>query len=396
MQFDVATLTFAGGVVAFTSGLVLLINWRHNPTAWSALCWAAANCGIGVGVIILAFHEILPDFASNFVAPQILGASSILTWVAARIFNRGSVNPYPTLVAAGIWNAIPILAGASGNERLAAALAVGSSGIAFVAAAIEFWLNRGEKLQGRRPMIFLLGLQAIALFLYAVCIFTTAPQPTTPPIGWFGIVHFVGLFYAAGSALFLVVMLKERREALLTAAALVDPLTGLANRRAFMDCAQCLFERSKWDQDPISLLMFDLDRFKSINDTFGHPVGDEVLRIFGIVLSRTMRPADIVGRIGGEEFAAALPGCGIHAGFATAVRIRAAFERDAMFVNGRRVDATVSVGVATASEPRCRLADIIASADDALYRAKALGRNRVVRAKSNSRGPDPTSVVRIA
>lgn len=259
------------------------------------------------------------------MAPQILGASSILTWVAARIFNRGSVNPYPTLVAAGIWNAIPILAGASGNERLAAALAVGSSGIAFVAAAIEFWLNCGEKLQGRRPMIFLLGLQAIALFLYAVCIFTTAPQPTTPPIGWFGIVHFVGLFYAAGSALFLVVMLKERREALLTAAALVDPLTGLANRRAFMDCAQCLFERSKWDQDPISLLMFDLDRFKSINDTFGHPVGDEVLRIFGIVLSRTMRPADIVGRIGGEEFAAALPGCGIHAGFATAVRISSRF-----------------------------------------------------------------------
>ena len=163
-----------------------------------------------------------------------------------------------------------------------------------------------------------------------------------------------------------------------------------------MDRAERLFERSGRDEIPISLLMFDLDQFKAVNDTFGHPTGDDVLRIFGAVLSSAMRPGDIAGRIGGEEFAAALPDCGIRAGLAVATRIRAAFEREARFVYGRRVDATVSVGVATATEQGCNLADILASADGALYRAKSMGRNRVILANNNSRGPDPATVVRIA
>ncbi len=396
MQLDVSTLTFAGGVVSLTSGLALLTNWRHNPTEWPTLWWAAANCGFGVGIMILAFHDILPDFVLKIVGPLILSASSVLTWIAARAFNRRSIPLYPALVAAGVWNATAILAGAGGYEHLAAALGHGIVGIMIAAAAIEFWLDRGEKLQGRRPLIFLLGLQAIALFLDTVVVFATAPLLIAPPIGWFGFVHFVGLFYPAGAAFFLVAMLKQRREALLTAAALVDPLTGLANRRAFMNHAQRMFEQSERDENPISLLMFDLDRFKAVNDTFGHPVGDEVLRIFSVVLSQAMRPADIAGRIGGEEFAAALPGCGILGGFAVARRIRTAFDREAKFVNGRCVGATVSVGVAAAGGPGCSLDDVIASADDALYRAKALGRNRVVPAKSDSRDPDSTTAVRIA
>jgi diguanylate cyclase (GGDEF)-like protein len=168
------------------------------------------------------------------------------------------------------------------------------------------------------------------------------------------------------------------------------------NRRAFMDRAQRMFDRSQRDEVPISLLAFDLDRFKQINDKFGHPTGDHVLRIFADVLARTLRPADTAGRIGGEESAVALTGCSIQAALAIATRIRSAFQDDARFVNGHRVGATVSVGAATAPEHGCSLTDIISSADDALYRAKDLGRNRVAAAQRDSGNPDPTVVVRIA
>jgi diguanylate cyclase (GGDEF)-like protein len=266
----------------------------------------------------------------------------------------------------------------------------------YAAAAIEFWLTRGEKLRGRWPMISVLGLMAVSLFLLAAeFTFTTLALPMAS-IGWLGIIHFATLGYGVGSAVFLVMMLKDRSEAKHKAAALIDPLTGLANRRAFMDRAERMLDRNLRENSPISLLAFDLDYFKEVNDTFGHPTGDHVLRIFAAVLSRTLRPADSGGRIGGEEFCAVLAGCGAEAALAIARRIRSAFVDDARFVNGQRVGATVSVGVATAIVHGSTLADIIASADHALYRAKKLGRNRVMLAESNSRDPDPGAVIRVA
>jgi diguanylate cyclase (GGDEF)-like protein len=395
MTFDVATLTFARGLVSFVGGLVLFMYWWQDRKAWAAVWWAAVNCGMGVGITVLALHSILPAYVPDFAGPLVLDVCAVLTWVAARIFNRGSVKAYPVLAAAGVWIVLLIVTGAVANEQLGIALGVAISACLYAAGAIEFWLARGEELRGRWPMISLLGLEATAIFLAAVEYSTSPGFKPTPSIGWFGIIHFVGLVYAAGSAIFLVMMLKGRSEAEHKAAALIDPLTGLANRRAFRDRAERMFERSERDGSLFSLLAFDLDRFKKINDTFGHPTGDHVLRIFADVLSSTLRSADIAGRIGGEEFSVALPGCGVEAALAIARRIRAAFQDDARFVNGQRVEATVSVGVASAPEHGGSLAEIIASADGALYRAKALGRNRVMLAQNDSRDPD-SGVARIA
>ena len=144
------------------------------------------------------------------------------------------------------------------------------------------------------------------------------------------------------------------------------------------------------------MLLFDLDRFKKINDTFGHPIGDQTLCIFADVLSRTIRPTDKAGRIGGEEFAVALPGCGGDAALFAARRIRLAFQTDAEWVDGRMLAATVSIGVATAPENGTSAAELISRADKALYRAKELGRNRAVRATADSQGVLPPNVARIA
>jgi len=324
MTFDISTLAFARGLIAFVGGMVLLMNWWHHRTAWAALWWAIGGCGTGIGIIILALHSLLPSYLSTFVGPLILDTCGVLGWVAAGIFNRGSVKPYPVFAAVGGWIAVLIVTGVCTSIQFAVAVGVGVTACLFAAAAVEFWLARSEELRGRWPMIVLLLLEAIALFLAAIQYSSTTL--TLPTIGWFGIIHFVGLVYAGGSTIFLVMMLSERRETKHKAAALIDPLTGLANRRAFMDRAQRMLGRSARGGVPLSLLAFDLDRFKEINDTFGHPAGDHVLRIFADVLLTTLRPADIAGRIGGEEFAAALSGCGVDAALVIARRVRSSFQ----------------------------------------------------------------------
>jgi diguanylate cyclase (GGDEF)-like protein len=395
MTFDVSTITFAGGLVSLAGGLILLMNWLHDRATRAALWWGAANCALGFGVIGLALHDALPAFASQIVTPLLLNAAGALAWIAARIFNRGAAKSDALVVAGGAFIAPLVVAAALAGAHLVVALVAATSAALYAAAGIEFWLGRGERLRGRAAMIALLALETIALFLAAVA-FSSSPSSSPPPIGLFGIIHFVGLIYAVGSAALPVMMLRERSEARQKAIALIDPLTGLANRRAFMERAQRLFEREISGDAPVSLLAFDLDRFKDVNDAFGHPTGDHVLRIFADVLSRALRPADIAARLGGEEFAAALPDCGKEAALAIARRIGAAFQNDARFVDGSRVAASVSVGVAVAAAPGASLADTLASADRALYQAKDLGRNRVVLADPGSRDRDPSAVVRIA
>ena len=394
MTFDASTLDFAGGVVAFASGLFLLIHWWQARGDRAALWWGAASCGMGVGIILLALQAILPLYASTVAGPLILDVCAAGTWAAARLFNRGSIEQRPLIVAVGVWLAILIVCEATGHDRVAGGFGLAVSACLYAAAAVEFWLARSERLRGRWPMISLLSMNAISVFLLAIQVCLFRPLLETPSTSWLGAIRFVGLIYAGGSAISLVTMLKDRSEIKHRAAALVDPLTGLANRRAFMDSAQRMFERHERDATPISLLAFDLDRFKRINDTFGHPTGDHVLGIFAAVLSRAVRPADLAGRIGGEEFVLALPGCSVDAALGLARRIQSAFQKDAQFMNGQPVNATVSVGVATAPERGFSLVDLIASADSALYRAKDLGRNRVMLAAHNS--PDPDPVIRIA
>lgn len=99
MTLDVSTLAFAEGFVTFAGGLILLINWLQDRKAWGAFWWGAANSGAGVGVALLALHANLPAYASHIVAPLLLDICAALVWVAARIFNRGSIEPVPLSLA---------------------------------------------------------------------------------------------------------------------------------------------------------------------------------------------------------------------------------------------------------------------------------------------------------
>lgn len=378
MHLDVSTLTVAGSAVAFCSGVFLLVYWWQERVAWPALWWALGNCGTGVGTSLLALHPVLPYYASNIIGPAVLDFAAVAMFVAAGVFNRGSVGPYRLGVFLGAWVVLLAATGRLVGEQFAAALGAGVSGGLIAAAAFEFWSGRSEQLRGRKPMIVILVCYATTLLLVGAQFARMTSYSPVPSIGWLGAIHFAGLAYAPGSTLFLITMLKGRSEERYKLAAYVDPLTGLLNRRAFIDRAQRIFDRCDRGTTPVGLIAFDLDRFKHINDSFGHATGDQVLRIFADVLLASLRPADLMARIGGEEFVALTPGVSSEAAFVIASRICGAFQTAAQFVGGKKVEATVSAGVVTADGMACDLAEALARADGALYRAKHAGRNLAV------------------
>ncbi len=171
----------------------------------------------------------------------------------------------------------------------------------------------------------------------------------------------------------------ELRKALerLESLARTDVLTGLANRRGFFDQAGPLVASAQRYGEPVAVAMFDLDRFKSINDTWGHAAGDEVLRAFSDILRRNLRGADSAGRIGGEEFALVLPRTDLSGARVVCERIRAEIAAR-VFSDGHGAvfSATVSVGLASSGDTRYHCETLLADADTALYKAKAAGRNR--------------------
>jgi len=158
-----------------------------------------------------------------------------------------------------------------------------------------------------------------------------------------------------------------------------DFLTRIWNRSSILDIFQKEMARAVRENRSVGVVLADLDRFKSINDTYGHFAGDAVLREFTRRVQACMRPYDAIGRYGGEEFLVILPGCDHHCTATQAERMRAALAADPMLINDERHSATASFG-ATSWKPgvETSMEALIRVADDALYRAKNQGRNCVV------------------
>ncbi|HUL56216.1 MAG TPA: diguanylate cyclase, partial [Usitatibacter sp.] len=156
-----------------------------------------------------------------------------------------------------------------------------------------------------------------------------------------------------------------------------DGLTGALNRRAAQERLDEAFELSRRHGSPLAVFFLDIDHFKSINDTYGHAAGDAVLIAVSQRIASQLRASDVVGRWGGEEFVALLPGASPEIARAMGERIRRAIEAEPVIVEDARVAVTVSVGVAMLDASNKDSADLVHLADEALYRAKEKGRNRV-------------------
>jgi diguanylate cyclase (GGDEF)-like protein len=171
---------------------------------------------------------------------------------------------------------------------------------------------------------------------------------------------------------------RRRLEEELKVMATTDSLTGLSNRRHFLDLAAAAMENYRRNCRPLALLMLDIDRFKRINDSYGHVTGDQVLVALADTLRETLRSADLCGRYGGEEFVCLLPET-------TEIEARLVAERLRRAMADRRIAAadgelrfTVSIGLAEATPGDSTIETLLQRADVAMYEAKAAGRNRIV------------------
>ncbi|MBY0371230.1 diguanylate cyclase [bacterium] len=157
-----------------------------------------------------------------------------------------------------------------------------------------------------------------------------------------------------------------------------DALTQALNRKAIMELIAEEHERSSARSLPLTLLMLDIDHFKTINDTYGHPAGDHVLKeTCALILNKMIRSQDVLGRYGGEEFALLLRETKLPIAIDVAERIRAAIEKQVYTFDNKQIPVTISIGVASLDSTSKSADDLIATADRALYDAKNQGRNRV-------------------
>ena len=247
------------------------------------------------------------------------------------------------------------------------------------ATAYEFWRGRSEPLVSRWPAIFMLFAHG-ALFLLRTPLSQVLPWSPSSQVFdsvWLTVLSFEALLFTIAIAFILLAMAKERTELRHKTAALVDPLTGIANRRAFLEEVLALSRRQQTEGRSAAVLLADLDHFKSINDRFGHAVGDHVLKIFAATAGAKLAPDDLIGRLGGEEFAMVIYDAGPDKALAIAERIRMSFETAAADVNGRAIGGTVSMGMVLAETGLFDIPALLAQADEALYCAKERGRNRV-------------------
>ncbi len=378
MPLDIATLLIVSTCIAGLLGLFLFLAWIQDRNIRALAWWGGAYLMGGLGVALWSADAQLA-FAFPYGLPNaLLFLACGMIWNGARLFHGRHVRPFTLSAGAVIW----LIAcqftffAQSGSSRVILSSIIASAYTFF--SARELWRDRRGPLRSRWPAILIPVLHGMVFLPPIPLAFMRADEQGVSLLssGWMAIFTLETLLYAVGTAFIVLIMAKERVEHIHKTAAVTDGLTGLLNRRGFLADAEALISRQSAKGRRVTALMFDLDQFKLINDRHGHAIGDEALRKFAATVQENMRASDIIGRIGGEEFAAVLPSTLVEAA-GVAERVRAAFEIAGVEICGHSIGATVSIGAACAGMPGCSIDTLLTRADAALYRAKANGRNRI-------------------
>jgi diguanylate cyclase (GGDEF)-like protein len=372
---DLPTLLVVTLFVTVTGGLLLLFTFLQNRNTPALALWGTGYLVGACGAALLV-APALPGAWSVCAANALFCGAYAFMWSGARSFEGRRVNI--ALLAAGpaIWIIAFQFDGFAQSITARVGLVSTITSTYALLAACELWFARDRELISRWPTLIL--VVGHAGFLLARIPFAQSLAASVGGQAQSAVVTvmaFEALFVAFCLPFLRVAMSKERAELEQRKAALTDSLTGVANRRAFFDRGGPLLQWAMAERRPVALLLFDLDRFKEINDTGGHHAGDRVLQAFCDLVGASIRPGDLFGRLGGEEFAYLLADASMAQALHTAERLRRDFA--AISFPSLIANPTVSVGVAMASEAGRNLSTLLAVADRALYRAKADGRNRV-------------------
>jgi diguanylate cyclase (GGDEF)-like protein len=309
-----------------------------------------------------------------------------VTWTGVRLFDHRKPQYALLFAGAAVWLVACRIPDFMASLEMRVLLSSGIITAYTWASAFEFWRGRSEPLVSRWPAIFLLFAHG-TLYLLRTPLGDLVPWLTrnNPLLGsvWLTVLSFEALLFAISIAFIPLAMAKERAEQRHKTAAMIDPLTGICNRRAFLQEGEEHLKRQTSDPLPTAVMLLDLDNFKSINDRHGHQVGDRVLEIFANVTSSCLRRSDLFGRLGGEEFAAMLYDTNRERALGVAEQIRASFAAVTREVEGRPVGDTVNIAIVIAYDAVLGLSALLARQG---CRAKP-GRGRLDRAHPRPRRP---------
>jgi diguanylate cyclase (GGDEF)-like protein len=374
MLLDISTLYLVATMMAAMLGGMLLFFGRQESIP--ALKWW------GTAYLLGAASVALWTLASDTLGPLLsLAVNAVgfvacgMVWNASRVFHGRGPNLPGLVLGAIAWVAAAVTLAPEAAELR---MTIGAGIVAVYAAltASELGSERRRTLQRRWPAIVVPVLHGLVLMLPILLGDFLRPQDAAFNGGiWLKVFSVELVLYAVGTVFVIFMLVSERAVTVHKTAASMDPLTGMFNRRGFSEASARVIEREATAGRPVTVLIFDIDHFKSINDRFGHPAGDEILKLFSTIVINTLRITDLSGRIGGEEFAALLP-CSLEEGVLAAERVRETFAASGIAVDEGPVDTTVSIGVA-GGPAGTELEVLLASADTALYQAKRGGRNRV-------------------
>jgi len=373
MSLDSITLYLVATMVAALLGAMMVFFGKQENSP--ALRWWGTAYLLGAASVALwtatgdklGPHLYLALNAVGFVACG-------MVWNAARVFHGRKPNWLGLVLGALAWVATVTLLDPASMPRM-----IIGAGIVSVYAALtagELWVERRKSLQRRWPAVVVPVMHGCVLML--PILLGSVLRPNDAGFSgsvWVTVFAVELVLYAVGTVFVIFMLVSERTVTAHRTAASTDPLTGMLNRRGFSEACARVIEREAKGGRPVTVMIFDIDHFKSINDRFGHPAGDEMLKLFSTVVVSNLRISDLSGRIGGEEFAALLP-CSLEEGVVVAERVREAFETSGVVVDEGPVDTTVSIGV-SGGPAGTELEVLLASADTALYQAKRGGRNRV-------------------
>src|ERR1700735_5321194 len=329
MSLDVSTLYLVATMVAMLGTMLLFFGKQENI---AALKWWGTAYLLGAASVALwtlggnQFGEML-SLALSAVGFLACG----MVWNASRVFHGRKLNLPGLALGAIAWIAAVLTVA---PEAAAMRMTVGAGIVAAYAAltATELWSERRRTLQKRWPAITVPALHGFVLML-PILLGDLLHQHEKMFSGsiWVTVFSIELVLYAVGTVFVIFMLVSERTVTVHKTAASMDPLTGMFNRRGFAEATSRVIEREAHAGRPATVLIFDIDHFKSINDRFGHPAGDEILKLFAAVVVNTLRITDLSGRIGGEEFAALLP-CSLEEGMVAAERVREAFANSGIAV----------------------------------------------------------------
>lgn len=382
---DLTTMLFVNGLTSFGTALLFLGFWwatDYLKRPESLLYWSAAYGLLTIGFLLLSSNIVglvLPRI--DLIANLMIDAGMALSLVATnRLLDRPARDNWPIALAGCL--AIGEVAYALQPVRvhgLMLVIGIAIRGMLTIAIGVALWRHaeRAHRAPARMAAMFHFVWAAMLALRPLPMLFEDQSLPLTEMVVALALIARLLLTWTIGICLLWMIagQLNER----LTRHATRDMLTDLANRRVMWEVGtQRIAARDRYGAD-VALILLDIDHFKQVNDCWGHPAGDVVLTMLAERIRAAVRPGDLVGRVGGEEFMILLAPTSPVSVTDIAERVRLAVERTPFALpDGREVCCTISVGCSRTGADRTGWEKLIAQADAALYAAKDGGRNRVV------------------